>query len=145
MQRSVLASLGCACATILSRLAEGHDHAHRDDGFGRHWGLHWRAARGSRSGVSFIARGAHLQAMREKGLTVASPLGDVILPKVNASESAEEIGPVDVVVFAVKTYDSENAAASLGPLLKRSTRVVTLQNGIESVEMLGRHVIKLSA
>ena len=90
--------------------------------------------------VSFIARGANLQVMREKGLTVASPLGDVILPKVNASDSAEEIGPVDVVVFAVKTYDSENAAASLGPLLKRSTRVVTLQNGIDSVETLGRHV-----
>jgi 2-dehydropantoate 2-reductase len=90
--------------------------------------------------VSFIARGAHLQAMRERGLSVASPLGDVVLPEVNASESAAEIGPVDLVVFAVKTYDSETAAASLGPLLKRSTRVVTLQNGIDSAEALGRHV-----
>jgi 2-dehydropantoate 2-reductase len=78
--------------------------------------------------------------MREKRLTIASPLGDVVLPKVNASDSAEEIGPVDVVVFAVKTYDSDKAAASLGPLLKQTTRVVTLQNGIDSVAMLGCHV-----
>lgn len=90
--------------------------------------------------VSFIARGNHLKAMRENGLSLASPLGDVILLKVTASDSAEDIGPVDVVVFAVKTYDSEKAAASLGPLLKPSTRVVTLQNGIDSVETLGRHV-----
>ena len=90
--------------------------------------------------VSFIARGAHLQAMREKGLTVQSAQGDVVLPKVTVSESTAEIGPVDLVIFAVKTYDSEKAAQSLGPLMKRSTRVVTLQNGIDSVEMLGRHV-----
>jgi 2-dehydropantoate 2-reductase len=90
--------------------------------------------------VSFIARGAHLQAMRERGLSVASPLGNVVLPKVNASETAADIGPVDVVFFAVKTYDGEKAAASLRPLLKQSTRVVTLQNGIDSVETLGRHV-----
>lgn len=92
------------------------------------------------SDVSFIARGGHLQAMREKGLAVASPLGDLVLSKVTASDSAEDIGPVDVVVFAVKTYDTVKAAASLGPLLKRSTRVVTLQNGIDSVETLRRHV-----
>jgi 2-dehydropantoate 2-reductase len=92
--------------------------------------------------VSFIARGAHLQAMREKGLTVQSALGGVVLPKVTASESTAEIGPVDLVIFAVKTYDSEKAAQSLGPLMKRSTRVVTLQNGIDSVDILGRHVFR---
>jgi 2-dehydropantoate 2-reductase len=90
--------------------------------------------------VRFIARGAHLQAMREKGLTVHSAQGDLVLPKVTVSESTAEIGPVDLVIFAVKTYDSENAAQSLGPLVNRSTRVVTLQNGIDSVAMLGRYV-----
>jgi 2-dehydropantoate 2-reductase len=90
--------------------------------------------------VCFIARGAHLHAMREKGLTVWSARGDVVLPKVLVSESTADIGPVDVVIFAVKTYDGEKAARSLGPLIKRGTRVVTLQNGIDSVEMLGRHV-----
>jgi len=90
--------------------------------------------------VSFIARGAHLQAMREKGLRVTSPLGDVVLPNVNATDTAAGIGPVDVVVFAVKTNDSEEAAASLGPLLMPGTRVITLQNGIDSVETLARHV-----
>lgn len=90
--------------------------------------------------VSFIARGAHLQALRERGLSVQSSLGDIVLPKVNASETAVDIGPVDVVIFAVKTYDTEKAAASLEPLLKSSTRVVTLQNGIDSVATLGRHL-----
>jgi 2-dehydropantoate 2-reductase len=90
--------------------------------------------------VSFVARGAHLQAMREQGLTVRSAQGDLVLPKVTVSESTAEIGAVDLVIFAVKTYDGEKAAASLGPLMMRSTRVVTLQNGIDSVEMLGRHV-----
>ena len=64
--------------------------------------------------VSFIARGAHLQVMRTKGLAVATLWETLTFRKVNASDSAEEIGPVDVVLFAVKTYDSENAAAPWG-------------------------------
>jgi len=90
--------------------------------------------------VSFIARGAHLQAMREKGLTVHSAQGYVVIPKVTVCESTADVGVADVVIFAVKTYDGEKAAQSLSPLMKWSTRVVTLQNGIDSVEMLGRHV-----
>jgi 2-dehydropantoate 2-reductase len=90
--------------------------------------------------VSFIARGAHLAAMRRSGLSVTSPLGDVVLRHVTASEDTAEIGPVDIVVFAVKTYDTETAAAALKPLLSATTRVVSLQNGIDSVTALTRHV-----
>jgi 2-dehydropantoate 2-reductase len=90
--------------------------------------------------VSFIARGAHLKAMRQSGVRVVSPLGDVAIPSVKATDDAADIGPVDVVLLSVKTYDTDEAAASLGPLLKRDTRVVTLQNGIDSVDALGRHI-----
>ena len=90
--------------------------------------------------VSFIARGAHLQAMRQDGLRIQSDLGNVFLPSVSASDAPADIGPVDLAIFAVKLYDSEKAAAALGPLISRNTRIVTLQNGIDSVETLGRYV-----
>ncbi|MDG4884160.1 2-dehydropantoate 2-reductase [Mesorhizobium sp. WSM4884] len=90
--------------------------------------------------VSFIARGAHLEAMRRNGLRIRSDTGDVFLPTVSASAAPADIGPVDLVIFAVKLYDSETAAAALGPLIAGNTRVVTLQNGIDGIEILRRHV-----
>lgn len=90
--------------------------------------------------VSFIARGAHLAAMLRAGLRIQSDLGSFVLTPVSASEAAVDIGPVDLVIFAVKLYDSEDAAASIAPLIADNTRVVTLQNGIDSVDILGRHV-----
>ncbi|MBI3450543.1 MAG: 2-dehydropantoate 2-reductase [Acidobacteria bacterium] len=94
----------------------------------------------SGSDVAFLARGAHLEAMRSRGLEVRSPLGDVRVEKVRATADPREIGPVDAVLFAVKLYDGEPAARSLGPLLGPATPVVTLQNGVESVELLSRAV-----
>ncbi|WP_024927615.1 MULTISPECIES: ketopantoate reductase family protein [unclassified Mesorhizobium] len=90
--------------------------------------------------VSFIARGAHLQAMRQSGLRIQSDIGNVFLPNVSVSDTPADIGPVDLVIFAVKLYDSEKAAAALGPLIGGKTRVVTLQNGIDGVGILRRHV-----
>ncbi|RVC73323.1 2-dehydropantoate 2-reductase [Mesorhizobium sp. M4A.F.Ca.ET.022.05.2.1] len=90
--------------------------------------------------VSFIARGAHLQAMRQSGLRIQSDLGNILLSNVSASDAPADIGPVDLVIFAVKLYDSEKAAAAFGPLIGGNTRVVTLQNGIDSVGILRRHI-----
>jgi 2-dehydropantoate 2-reductase len=90
--------------------------------------------------VSFIARGAHLAALQADGLRIESPLGDEHLPKVVAKQDPSEVGPVDLVLFAVKTYDSERAAAALVPLVKPETCVVTLQNGIDSVDTLSRFI-----
>ncbi len=86
--------------------------------------------------VSFIARGAHLDAMRNKGLKVLSPLGDLQLDRVSATEDPASIGRVDVVLFTVKLYDTYAACALLGPLIGPDTIVVTLQNGVESVDLL---------
>jgi 2-dehydropantoate 2-reductase len=86
--------------------------------------------------VVFFARGAHLDALRREGLTVESPLGDLHLPKVEATDDPARVAPVDVVLFAVKLWDTERAAEQLRPLVKPHTRVITLQNGVDSVERL---------
>jgi 2-dehydropantoate 2-reductase len=86
--------------------------------------------------VAFLARGAHLDALRRKGLTVQSPLGDFHLSHVTATNQPAEIGPVDVVFFTVKLYDTESALALLQPLVDSSTVVIPFQNGVESVDVL---------
>ena len=98
----------------------------------------WLAA--VREDVAFVARGAHLEALRCDGLRIASPFGDLHLPDVTATDDPTAIGPVDLVLFTVKLYDSETAAAALVPLVGPHTRVLTLQNGIDSLDILARHV-----
>jgi 2-dehydropantoate 2-reductase len=90
--------------------------------------------------VTFLARGAHLAAMQTEGLHITSPLGDVHLPKVQATDRPQAIGPVDVVLFTVKLYDVDASAATLGPLIGPKTVVITLQNGVDAVDMVAKHV-----
>lgn len=90
--------------------------------------------------VHFIARGAHLQALQRNGLRIESPVHPLVLGAVQATDDPATIGPVDLVVFAVKLWDTEAAARAIAPLLGPQTRVLTLQNGIDSVEMIARHV-----
>ncbi|TMH44194.1 MAG: 2-dehydropantoate 2-reductase [Betaproteobacteria bacterium] len=87
--------------------------------------------------VHFLARGAHLRAMREQGLRVESALGNLQI-KVLAHERPEEIGAVDYVVFAVKLADVEGAAERLRPLLHERTLVLCFQNGVEAPETVAR-------
>ena len=86
--------------------------------------------------VAFIARGAHLEALRKNGLRIESPVGDLHLKKVTATDDPAAIGPVDIVLFAVKLWDTDAAGVLSKPLLGRDTALITLQNGIESVERL---------
>lgn len=92
-------------------------------------------ARLARSGhrVSFVARGAHLRAIRERGLLIWSPLGDFTV-KAAAESDTHAIGPVDVVLLAVKTYDNGSVLPMLTPLLGPDTIVISLQNGVDSVD-----------
>ena len=92
--------------------------------------------------ITFIARGGHLEAMRAKGLRVKSELGDVLVQPVTATNNPAEIGPVDCVLFMVKLYDTEPAAHAIRPLIGPETAVVTFQNGVESVDMLGRILVR---
>lgn len=90
--------------------------------------------------VTFLARGAHLEAMRTSGLRINSPDGDVVLPRVTATDDPRTVGPVDVVLFAVKLYDMESALQLLPPLIGPHTVVVPLQNGVAAVGLLTRAV-----
>lgn len=90
-------------------------------------------ARLARAGheVTFIARGAHLAAIRERGLRIRSPLGDFVV-KARAEQDTTRVGPVDVVIVAVKAYDNATAIPLIAPLLGPTTAVLTLQNGVDS-------------
>ena len=84
--------------------------------------------------VAYIARRAHLEALRKDGLKIESVHGDLHLPKVNATRDPKQVGPVDIVLFAVKLWDTETAAELAKPLVGPNTRVITLQNGVDSYE-----------
>ncbi len=90
--------------------------------------------------VTFLARGAHLEAMRARGLRLDSPKGNLHLPRVAAESDPAAVGHADVVFFAVKLYDTEGALAMLPPLVGPRTIVVGFQNGVETVDTLTRAV-----
>src|SRR4051794_1626265 len=86
--------------------------------------------------VHFIARGKTLEALRTNGLKIESVLGDLHLPSPLVTDDPATIGPVDIVLFAVKLWDTEQAALQIRPLVGPHTRVIPLQNGIDSPERL---------
>jgi 2-dehydropantoate 2-reductase len=90
--------------------------------------------------VTFIARGAHLQAIRDKGLHVKSVHGDFTVSPVKATDRPGEIGAVDLVLVATKTYHTEEAAQAIKPLIGDNTVVISLQNGIDAAERIGSAV-----
>jgi len=86
--------------------------------------------------VAFIARGAHRDAIRRDGLKLESALDDLHLKDVYVTDDPNQIGTVDVVLFAVKLWDTETAGEQARALVGSNTRVITLQNGVDSVERL---------
>ena len=87
--------------------------------------------------VTFIARGAHLAAMRDKGLTIESEAqGDIHIPKVKATDDPAQVGPVDLVILSVKLWDTESAAHAIKPMIGPATGVVSLQNGVIKDDIL---------
>ena len=93
-------------------------------------------ARLARAGqdVTFIARGAHLDAIRARGLEVKSAkLGDFNV-RAPAESDTTKVGPVDVAIVSVKAYDNATALPMLAPLMGPDTVVLTLQNGVDSVD-----------
>ena len=87
------------------------------------------------SDVTFIARGAQLEAMQRDGLALEGP-DPLHLPKVKATSDPATIGPVDLVLFCVKLRDTESAARSLKPVLGPDTALISLQNGVQKDDML---------
>src|SRR5262245_51912633 len=86
--------------------------------------------------VTFVARGAHLAAMRANGLKVPGPRGAIHLQPAKATDDPASIGPVAYVMFCVKLWDVESPGAAVRPLIGPNTAVIPLQNGIDASERL---------
>ena len=91
--------------------------------------------------VTFIARGKHLDALRTKGLTVKSVKGDFSL-HVNVTSDPKEVGSVNLILFSVKSYDTERAMQQALPMMGNETVVLSLQNGIDNEEKIASIVGK---
>ena len=88
--------------------------------------------------VTFIARGAHLYAIRQEGLKVKSVHGNFTVFPANATEDPAKGEPVDLVLFCVKTYSTDEAADAIRPVTGPRTVVLSLQNGIDAAERIGK-------
>jgi 2-dehydropantoate 2-reductase len=86
--------------------------------------------------VTFVARGAHLKAMRENGLRIEGGRGETLINPAQATDDPASIGPVDFVLFCVKLWDVESAGDAIKPLIGPATAVIPFQNGIDSAERL---------
>jgi 2-dehydropantoate 2-reductase len=96
--------------------------------------------------VGFVARGRQLEALRSQGLRLQSPLGDVTLSPVRASDNPADLGKADLVLFGVKLWDTVEAAQLIRPLIGDDTAVVSFQNGVMKDDILkealgAKHVI----
>jgi len=89
--------------------------------------------------VSFVARGAQLSALRGQGLRIESALGNLAIERISATADPNEIGPVELVLFLVKLYDTDVAARALVPLLGPDTSIISFQNGIDAWQRIGAH------
>ena len=95
--------------------------------------------------VTFVARGAHLAAMRERGLKIEGDRGEMHISPAQATDDPSDIGPVDIVLFCVKLWDVESAGAAIRPIIGPKTAVIPLQNGVDAHErlipVLGREAV----
>jgi len=95
--------------------------------------------------VIFIARGAHLAAMRERGLKIEGDRGETHVSPAQATDDPASIGPVDIALFCVKLWDVESAGASIRPIVGPETAVIPLQNGVDAhdrlIPVLGRKAV----
>jgi len=90
--------------------------------------------------VTFIARGAHLEAIRTNGLQVKSIFGDFSIHPAKAEAEPAQAGEADLVLFCTKTYSTEEAARALLPAIGPKTAVLSLQNGVDACERIGKIV-----
>jgi 2-dehydropantoate 2-reductase len=86
--------------------------------------------------VTFVARGAHLAAMRENGLRIEGDRGETHVRPVQATDDIASIGTVDVVLSCVKLWDLEHVAEQIRPIIRSQTAVIPLQNGVDAAERL---------
>jgi 2-dehydropantoate 2-reductase len=86
----------------------------------------------AREDVTFIALGSHLESIRSDGLTVKLSSGEEFTLDAKATNDPGEIGPVDIVWFCVKTYDTDTAAEQIRPMIGPETMIASIQNGVDN-------------
>ncbi|HCA80487.1 MAG TPA: 2-dehydropantoate 2-reductase [Bacteroidetes bacterium] len=86
--------------------------------------------------VWFVGRGKHFDAMQREGLRITSTAGNFTVPSSQIVQDPALIGPADVILFCVKSYDTESAARQLSPLLSERSLIISLQNGVDNVEKI---------
>jgi 2-dehydropantoate 2-reductase len=84
--------------------------------------------------VALIARGEHLKAIKANGLKLAGPAGIENITNIQATEDPSTLAPVDVVLFCVKLFDTEDAARAIKPLLAKGGVCISLQNGVDGAD-----------
>jgi 2-dehydropantoate 2-reductase len=87
--------------------------------------------------VAFITRGEHLRAIQARGLKLVGAAGDVVIAGAQATDDPGRLAPVDVVLFCVKLFDTEDAARAIAPLLSKGGVCITLQNGVDAQHRIG--------
>ena len=97
----------------------------------------WLAAAGS--DVTFVARGAHLAALRRNGLKITSPRGNLHIPQIKTAETIREIETADLVLVGVKLWDTQSVAASLKPIAERGAAIISFQNGVHKDDVLRKY------
>lgn len=90
--------------------------------------------------VTFIARGAHLDAIRSRGLEIRSAAVGSFTVRAKAEQDTSRVGTVDTVIVAVKAYDNRTALPLVRPMLRPDTAVLTLQNGVDSIHELAAEI-----
>ncbi|MGH7432909.1 MAG: ketopantoate reductase family protein [Candidatus Methylomirabilales bacterium] len=85
--------------------------------------------------VTLIARGRHLEAIKAHGLQIKSTQGDLTVPA-KAVGDPRAVGPVDLILFCVKSYDTESAARQCLPIVQEGTAILCLQNGVDNEEKI---------
>ena len=90
--------------------------------------------------VAFIARGVHLETIRANGLQVKSIFGDFTVSPAKATDKPAEIGPVELILFCTKTYSTDEAAQAILPAIGPQTAVLSLQNGVDATDRIGKIV-----
>jgi 2-dehydropantoate 2-reductase len=86
--------------------------------------------------VAFLARGAHLDALRREGLRIDSPAGNLRIQNALFTNDPGEIAAVDLILFCVKSYDTDAAVGALAPMIGNATTILSLQNGVDNADKI---------
>lgn len=92
--------------------------------------------------VTFVARGEHLKALQQNGLTVRSFQGDFKIFPIKATDKIDQIGTVDLIILGIKAWQVKEIASTLTPLIHKNTAVLPLQNGVMAAEELQGAIAK---